>query len=69
MPLNSVTTKSIISSTTFKEECLSLLSFASEICNIPVVILSYIENTNPTTIAKIGENIVIKRFMRFGLGE
>ena len=57
MPLNSVTTKSIISSTTFKEECLSLLSFASEICNIPVVILSYIENTNPTTIAKIGDSV------------
>ena len=57
MPLNSVTTKSIISSTTFKEECLSLLSFASEICDIPVVILSYIENNNPKTIAKIGDSV------------
>jgi transcriptional regulator with PAS, ATPase and Fis domain len=59
MPLNNVTIPSIISSKKFQEECLSILLLASEICNIPVVILSYIENNNTTIIAKTGNGIAV----------
>jgi PAS domain S-box-containing protein len=58
MPLDNITIPSIISSNKFQEECLSILSLAGEICNIPVIILSYIENNNTTIIAKTGNNIL-----------
>lgn len=57
MPLNSVTIPFLISSKKFQEECLSILSLAAEICNIPVVILSYVEDNNTTIIAKTGNDI------------
>jgi len=53
MPLNI----EIIHSASFKNDCLSVLSLAAEICDTPVVILSYVENNNTTIIAKIGDNI------------
>ena len=51
MPLNSVTIKSIIGSKKFQEECLSILTFASEICEIAVIFLSYVEKNNTILIA------------------
>ena len=54
MPLN----LEIIQSTSFKNECISVLSLAAEICDTSVVILSYEENNNTTIITKIGDNIM-----------
>lgn len=53
MALNSVTIKTIVSSDHFQEECQNLLTFASEICEVPVVIFNYVENNTTTVIAKV----------------
>ena len=53
MALNSVTIKTIVSSDHFQEECQNLLAFASEICEVPVVIFKYVENKTSTIIAKV----------------
>lgn len=52
MPLN----HKIIHSNKFKGECLSILSFAAEIFEIPFVALSIIENLNCTVIVKTVDN-------------
>ncbi len=52
MPLNT----EIIHSTAFKKECLDILTFAAEICEIPLVVLSLVENNDVTLIAKTTEN-------------
>ncbi|MEY4432473.1 MAG: hypothetical protein RLZZ44_603 [Bacteroidota bacterium] len=51
MPSNYATIKSIISSKKFQDECLSILSFASEICEIPKVVLSYVDKNETVIIA------------------
>ena len=53
MAINSATIKSIVSSDHFQEECQNLLAFASEICEVPVVIFNYVENKTKTIIAKV----------------
>lgn len=53
MPLNT----EIIHSTAFKKECLDILTFAAEICEIPLVVLSLVENNDVTLIAKTTEDL------------
>ncbi len=52
MPLNTVTIKSILSTPFFQKECLSILTLTSEICDIPNIILSYIDSTTSSVIAQ-----------------
>ena len=59
MPLNSIKIKSIIKSTAFQEECLAILSFAAEVCEIPKAVLSFVENNSTTIIAQTGESLAI----------
>ena len=59
MPLNSIKIKSIIKSTAFQEECLAILSFAAEVCEIPKAVLSFVENNSTTIIAQTGESLSI----------
>ena len=54
MPLTNKTIESVIRSEKFQEECLSIITFASEICEMEHVIVSFIENNSTFTIAKIG---------------
>lgn len=53
MPLNN----EIIHSTAFKKECLAILTFAAEICEIPLVVLSLVENNDITILAKTLEDL------------
>ena len=54
MPLTNKTIKSVIRSEKFQEECLSIITFAAEICEMEHVIVSYVENNSPFVIAKTG---------------
>ena len=38
----------------FQEECLSIITFAAEICEMEHVVLSYVENHSTFIIAKTG---------------
>ena len=53
MPFNT----EIIHSTAFQKECLAILKFAAEICEIPLVVLSIAENNDVTIIAKTTEDL------------
>ncbi len=52
MPFNNAKINSIISSKAFQKDCLPLLSFVSEVCELSVSILSYPETNQATIIAK-----------------
>lgn len=54
MPLTNKTIESVIRLEKFQEECLSIITFAAEICEMEHVILSYVENNSPFIIAKTG---------------
>ena len=54
MPLTNKTIESVIRSEKFQEECLSIITFAAEICEMEHVIVSYVENNSPFVIAKTG---------------
>ncbi|MBP6424096.1 MAG: PAS domain-containing sensor histidine kinase [Flavobacterium sp.] len=53
MPFNT----EIIHSTAFQKECLAILKFAAEICEIPLVVLSIAENNDVIIIAKTTEDL------------
>ena len=54
MPLTNKTIESVIRSEKFQEECLSIITFAAEICEMEHVIVSFVENNSTYIIAKIG---------------
>lgn len=54
MPLRTKTIESVIHSEKFQEECLSIITFAAEICEMEHVIVSYVENNSTFVIAKTG---------------
>ena len=46
MPLTNKTIESVIRSEKFQEECLSIITFAAEICEMEHVIVSFVENNS-----------------------
>lgn len=54
MPLRTKTIESVIHSEKFQEECLAIITFAAEICEMEHVIVSYVENNSTFVIAKTG---------------
>ena len=54
MPLRTKTIESVIHSEKFQKECLDIITFAAEICEMEHVIVSYVENHSTFTIAKTG---------------
>lgn len=56
MPLNTVATKAIVSTPFFQRECLSILNLTSDICEIPVIVLSFIDSTTSSVIAQTENN-------------
>ena len=54
MPITNKTIESVIHSEKFQEECLSIITFAAEICEMEHVNLSYVKNNSTFTIAKTG---------------
>jgi PAS domain S-box-containing protein len=54
MPLTNKTIESVIHSEKFQKECLSIITFAAEICEMEHVILSFVENNSTFVIAKTG---------------
>jgi len=54
MPITYKTIESVIHSEKFQEECLSIITFAAEICEMEHVVLSYVENHSTFIIAKTG---------------
>ena len=53
MPKNSTTITSILNSESFQKECQTLLTFASEICEVPIISLNYTDNSTSNVISKI----------------